>query len=105
MLELNSVVAELAALRAMPQPEMMEVDVLHRHAVGAEGMDVGMAEARPVDELDAELEAGLRGAHELDFVDPHGAVVVDDRRDRGFAHADGADLVGLDELDLSSRRP
>ncbi len=34
-----------------------------------------------------------------------GAVEVDDRRNRGFAHAHGADLFGLDELDLDSRTP
>ena len=69
------------------------------HAVRAERMDVRCAQPRPVHELDAELEAGLRRAHELVLVDPHRAVEIHDRRNRGLAHADGADLVRLDQLD------
>ncbi len=35
----------------------------------AEAVDVAVADASPVDELDAELERAAHRAHELDFVD------------------------------------
>ena len=87
-------------LRAVAQPEMVEVDAVHLHAEMAEGMDVRVPRPGPVHELDAELDAGLRGAHEFVLVDLHGPVEVADRRNRGLAHAHGADLIGLDELDV-----
>jgi hypothetical protein len=66
----------------------------------AEGMEVVLADVAPVLELDAELEGGLRGGHELLLVDAQQLVVGEQRRDGGLADADGADLVGLDEPDV-----
>ena len=93
-----------SALRPMPQPEVVEVDARHLHAVEAERVHVRMPEPRPVDELDAEFEARLRGADEFGLVDAERAVEFEDGRDRGLADADGADLLGLDELDGERRR-
>ena len=60
-------VASPAALLA--QPVVMERHAGDARAVGAEGMDVAVADARPVDELDAELERGLGLRHQLALVD------------------------------------
>ena len=55
-------------------------------------MHVAMADARPVLEFDAQLEGALRGPQEIVFVDPERLIEQADGRNRGFAHADGADL-------------
>jgi hypothetical protein len=54
---------------------------------------VAVADAAPVLELDAQLEGGLRLAHELIFVDAEHLVEQLDHRDGRFSHADGADIV------------
>jgi hypothetical protein len=53
----------------------------------------------PTDEFDAELEGRLGLAHELPFVETDDLVEPVDRRNRGLADADDADVVGFDELD------
>ena len=58
-------------------------------------VEVVVAEATPVDELDAELEGGIRLANELVLVDAEQLVEEDDRRNRGLADADSADFFGL----------
>ena len=58
---------------------------------------------RPVHELDAELERGLGLRHQLALVDADAAVEEADVRQRGFAHADDADLAGFDQADLPLR--
>ena len=68
-------------------------------------MDVAVAEARPVDELDAELERGLGLGHELALVDADALVEEADVRHRRLAHADDADLARLDEPDPALRWP
>ena len=48
---------------------MLELDAAPQLAERAERMDVVLARPVPVAKLDAELERGLRLAHELRFVD------------------------------------
>src|ERR1700738_5005206 len=66
-------------------------------ADGAEAMDVAIAGTAPVHELDAELEGAAHLADELDLIDLQHAVEQLQVRYGGFAHADGADLLGFDE--------
>ena len=62
----------------------------------AEPVHVTVTDARPVAELDAELEGALRGADELGFVQSQCLRIERaDVRHRGFADTDDADLVGL----------
>jgi len=42
--------------------------------------------------------------HELGFVDAEALDQSDERRHGGFAHADGAELFGFDDLDLAQFR-
>ena len=67
-------------------------------------MHVVFAGTIPVAEFDAELERGLRLAHELRFVDPQQLVEVAQRRQRGLAHAHRADVVGFDEREAITLR-
>ena len=68
-------------------------------AVRTERMDVTLAHAAPVHELDAELERGLGGADEIVFIEAQQTVEVQDVRDGGLADADDADRIGFDHLD------
>src|SRR5579863_819067 len=60
-------------------------------------MHVGMTHTGPIPELDAQFEGGFGLADEVVLVDPQSAYEFHDRGDRGLAHADGADLLGLDQ--------
>jgi hypothetical protein len=71
--------------------------VLANHA---KAVDVAVAQAPPIHELNTELEAGLGLPHELVFVDFEHAVEQRDHRNRGLAHANGADVVRLHEGDV-----
>ena len=62
-------------------------------------MHVGMADTRPILELDAQFEGGFGLADQVVLIDPRRAYVVHDRRNRGLAHTDDADLLGLDQPD------
>src|SRR5690606_27356107 len=64
-----------------------------------ERMDIAVAGAGPVDELDPELVGRVRLADELVLVDPEHAVEHDDLRDGRLAHAHGADRLAFDQLD------
>ena len=96
--------AELAiisglALLFRPQPVVME---LRGPGIGArrpEGVEVTIAQVGPVHELDAELERAVDGSQELGFVQLEQQVEILDVGNRGLADADGADHLGLDQLD------
>jgi hypothetical protein len=62
-----------------------------------ERVDVGRTEIAPVDEVDAELEGGLRASHHLGFVDSEKVVEVLHLRQRRFADADDADLFRFNQ--------
>ncbi len=91
------------AERACLQPMMVELDPLHVDAVEAERVDVAVAEPRPIDEFDPELVGRAGLADEIRLVDPEHRVEQPDLRDRRLADADGADLVGFDQLDRQMR--
>ncbi len=65
--------------------DLVELDGLDIQAEGSERMQVAVAQAGPVDELDGQFEAGLGGTHELALVDAEHGVEGQDRRDRGLA--------------------
>ena len=62
----------------------------------AEGMNVAVAHAAPVDEFDPQFECRARLAEKFVLGNVEHAVEVADRRDGRFAHADGADLARFD---------
>ena len=81
---------------ASGQPPVMQpqqrVDL---RAGSTELVQIGIALAPPIAELDAQLERALRRAHELRFVHLQEAVELLDRRDRRFAHAHRADRLAF----------
>ena len=81
------------------EPVLMEVDRPRVLAHHPETMDVAIAEARPVDELDAELEGGLGLPHELVLVELEHGIEHDDGRDGRLADAHRADFLRLDQRD------
>jgi hypothetical protein len=86
------------------EPELVERQRPQRTADGAEAVDIAVADAAPVLELDAEFDRGLGALDELRFVDAQPLPVEQpDVRYAGLAHADDADFLGLDQADR--RRP
>src|SRR5690606_19455617 len=67
---------------------------------GPEGMDVALARCLPALERDAQLDRALRGGEVFLLAYPEQAVEGAQRRDRGLAHADRADLLRLDQGDV-----
>lgn len=68
-----------------------------------EGVEVVLALDTPVHELDAELEAALRGGQHLGLVDAQQAIEGADRREGRLTNTDDAQLLGLDQFHLRTR--
>src|SRR6185312_1567011 len=94
------ILAELlcALLGVQLEPVVMEGQAAVVVADAAKAVYVAGPDAAPVDELDAELERAAHGAHEFHLVDAQRVIEGAQVRHRGFAHPDGADVLGLDEL-------
>ena len=90
-------------LQHVVEPVVVERDVAEVFADGAEGVHVAVTFAPPVHELDAELEGGLGLADELVLIDPQHVIEEHDGGDGRLAHADRADILGLDQGDLHPR--
>src|SRR5689334_4537194 len=68
----------------------------------AEAVDVLVAEARPIDELDAELERALRLLDEVGFDDAKRVIELLEVGHGRFADTHGADFLGLDQANRIS---
>src|ERR1700722_11402144 len=79
----------------------MEGDLIDGFAVLAEGVQVGVAEPRPVSKLDAQLEGALGLADHIVFVDPEQSIEGPDRRDGRFADSPRADPRRFDGGDFA----
>ena len=77
----------------------MEGDAVDLIAIGAEGMDIAVAQFAPIDELDAELETALHRGQHFALVNFKQAIEVEKRRDSRFANPDRADFLGFDQGD------
>ncbi len=93
-------IAEVAPL----QPMMVELHSLHVDAVETEGMDVAVADAGPVHELDAQLVGRIGRADEVVLIQAQHLIEQNQLRDGRFANTDGADLLRFDEFDLEARQ-
>src|SRR5690348_4794681 len=82
----------------------MEIGGIERPAYRPERMEVAVAESRPVGELDAELESTAGLADEIALIDAEQLIENMQRRDRRLPDSNGADLRGLDDLDLAVAR-
>jgi hypothetical protein len=83
----------------LAQPEMVEGQTVQVGTEFAEAVHVTVADGAPVDELDAQLERALGGAHELCFVDTEDGIEGGQMRNAGLADSDNADVVGFDQPD------
>src|SRR5690606_6315043 len=98
-LQLDAVVGVVGGQSLLPsaQPEVLESGRPVVAAAGPEGMDVAVAPCLPALERDAQLDRALRGGEVFLLAYPEQAVEGAQRRDRGLAHADRADLLRLDQ--------
>ncbi len=91
------------ALAARLEPEVMEVRHPGSAAKRPERVHVAVAVARPIFKADTELESRSRRLDELALVHAHVLVESPAGGDRGFADADGPDIVRFDERDVDQR--
>src|SRR4029077_8873990 len=101
----EAIVAELVAesRRRRREPQVMEIAEPGALAQDTKGMNVTVAEPRPVFERDAELDRTARHAEELALVEIENLVEGTDGGERGFAHTHGADLFRFDQRDVDQR--
>ena len=69
------------------QPVVMKPDTAKFLAIVAEGVDIGIAHASPVDEFDTDLVRRMGLAHELMFVDAETLIEKPEVRKRGLTDA------------------
>ncbi len=103
-LKIEQAVVFGAFLRRQPQPEMIEVDALHRDAIVAEGVDIAFADLLPIDEFNAQLERRLGLANEVRLGYAEQRVEQVDHRDGRLADPDRADVLGLDQRNRQTTR-
>ncbi len=89
------------ALRTRLQPALVEVVIADGLADDAERVEVRIAALMPADELDAQLVGAVDGADEFVLVDAETLDETHEGRHRRLTDTDGAEFVGLDELDLA----
>src|SRR6185437_11112246 len=70
----------------------------------AERMDIAVSRPCPVAKLYAKFEGGARRRHEIGFVDSEPFVEAANLGQRGFAHTDDSDRLGLDEMHIGATR-
>ena len=96
-------ITHVLACHQQAQPVVMERGGAGIVADRSEAVHIAVADARPVAELDAELEGALRGTHELGLIQPECLRVErSDVRHGRFADADDADLVRLHQPHLAA---
>ncbi len=89
------------AVRLQHQPMLMKGAQVVTQTIDAKRMEIGVTEAAPVVELDAELKRRLGCPEEVALGDVEHGVELLDRRHGGLADPDDADLGGLDQSDLN----
>src|SRR5258706_9778884 len=78
---------------------VLKFNAAPRFPEGTEGMQVGIARAVPIPELDPELKGGARRLHEARLLHADQFIEHLEVRQRGLAHADRTDLVRFDQRD------
>src|SRR3546814_9179543 len=69
-----------------------------------EGVDITIAQLRPVDEFDTQLISRAGFAHKFIFVDAKQLIEQANVRDCSLAHTDCPDRVGFNKLDFEPRQ-
>src|SRR5882757_187899 len=92
--------AQLAQL----QPMVMRRYPLDGRSKVPKEVEVGLSQARPVPELDTELERAARLAQKVRLVDTQQPIQDLDHRHGGLTHTDDPDLLRLDQLNGDIRR-
>src|SRR5882757_9924072 len=92
--------AQLAQL----QPMVMRRYPLDGRSKVPKEVEVGLSQARPVPELDTELERAARLAQKVRLVDTQQPIQDLDHRHGGLTHTDDPDLLRLNQLNRDIRR-
>ena len=90
------------AARLRGQPILVQRQEIKVAAIGAERVEIGVVLLAPVDELDPQLEAALRGGNEVILGNAQCFVEGADRRDRRLTHPDRADLFTFDQRNAAA---
>lgn len=83
----------MVPLAPLPQPVVVEGDLLQVEADGPEIVEVGSTLAMPVDEFDSKFEGPICAGHKIAFFNAQRRIQMLDLRDGRFADADRGDLV------------